>query len=104
MLTLDPDVASAAEAFAKFAPRAAARRLVHKLRFAFSAEVFLPGFHRAVTGRNGHGANLDAAATLLTEIGADAEGEVHVAVLAPADKADCPGLPYLGANPYAASA
>jgi len=100
----DPDIAPAAEAFAQFAPRAAAGRLVHKLRFAFSAEVFLPGFHGAVTGGDGHRANLDAVAALLAEIGADAEGVVHVAILAPSDKADGPGLPDFGANPHAASA
>jgi hypothetical protein len=100
----NPNVASAAKAFAQFAPCAATRCLIsyHELRFAFSAEIFLPGLHGAVTGRNGHGANLNAVAALLAEIGADAEGEVHVAVLAPPNKANCPGLPDFGADPHAA--
>ena len=79
MITLDPDIASAAEAFAQLAPHAAARRLIgnHKLRFAFSAEIFLTGLHGTVAGGNGHGAELDAVAeqigTIATRISADLE-------------------------------
>ena len=64
LLALDTNVASAAEAFTQFAPYAAAWRLVgdYELRFALAAEAFLPGFHGTVTGSNGHGAKLDAAA------------------------------------------
>ena len=82
------------------------RRFVgeHELRFAFTAEVFLTGFHGAVTGRDGHGAKLDATAALLAELGSDAEWIVHVALFAPSDKANRPGSPDLGANLHAASA
>jgi len=99
-------IASAGEAFAQFAPHAAAQHLVgeYKLRFAFAAEAFLPGFHGTVTGSDGHWANLDAVATVLAKIRPDTQWVVHVAVLAPPDKADSPGLPDLGANPHTASA
>ena len=98
-------IASAGEAFAKFTPHAAAYHLVgdYELRFAVATEAFLPGFHGTAAGGDGHGAKLDAATALLTEIGSDTEGIVHVAVLAPSDKANRPGFPDLGANSYAAS-
>ena len=106
LITLDPNIASAAEAFAQFAPYAAACRLVgdHELRFALAAEAFLPGFHGTVAGSDSHRTKLDAAFALLAEIGPDTEGIVHVAVLASPDKAYRPCLPDLGANPHAASA
>ena len=99
-------IASTGEAFAQFAPHTAAQHLVgdYELRFALTAEAFLPGFHGTVTGRNGHRTKLDAAATLLAEIRANAEGIIPVAIFASSDKADCLGLPDLGANPHAASA
>ncbi len=75
----------------------------HELRFAFAAEVFLPRFHGTVARSDGHGAKLDAAAALLTEMRPGAEGVVHAAVLAPSDKAYRPSFPDFGANPHAAS-
>jgi len=92
--------------FTQLAPHAMVWRLVgeYKLRFAFTAEVFLAGSHGTVAGSDGHGANLDAVAALLTEIGVYTEGIVHVAVLASPDKTYRPCLPDLGANPHAASA
>ncbi len=58
-------IASAAEAFAQFAPNAVVRCLVgdHELRFAFATEAFLPWLHGAIARSDGHGAKLDAAAT-----------------------------------------
>jgi hypothetical protein len=99
-------IASAAEAFAQFAPHTTARRLFvsQELRFAFATEAFLAGFHGTVAGSDGHGANLDTVFALLTELWSDAEGIVHVAVLAPSDKAFRPSPPDLGANPNAAAA
>ena len=98
-------IASAAETFAQLAPRAATHRLVgdQKLRFTVAAEAFLTGFHRTITGSNGHGTKLDAIATLLTEIGAYAEGVVHVTVPPPSHKANGPGFPDLGANTHTTS-
>jgi len=99
-------IASTGEAFTEFTPGTATWRLFgdHELRFAFAAEVFLPGFHGTVAGSDGHRTKLDAAFALLAEIGPDTEGIVHVAVLASPDKAYRPCLPDLGANPHAASA
>ena len=100
------DIAPAAEALAQFAPYTTARRFVgdHELRFAFTAESFLPGFHGTLAGSDGHGTKLDTATALLAELGTNAEGVIHVAVLAPPHKADRLCLPDLGANPHAASA
>ena len=69
-----------------------------------AAEVFLSGFHRTVTGSDGHGTKLDAAAALLAKLRPDAERVVHMTFLASSDKANRPGPPDLGANPHAASA
>ena len=106
LITLDPNIASAGEAFAQFAPHATAWSMFvsQKLRFALAAESFLPGFHGTVAGSYGHGAKLNAAAALLAEIGPDAEGIVHMAFLTTPNKAFRPCLPDLGANPHAASA
>jgi len=100
------DIPPAGETFAQFAPHTAPRRLVgnHELRFALAAEAFLAGFHGPVAGGDGHGAKLDTVAALLTELGPDAEGVTHMAVLTPPHKADRPGLPDLCADPHAASA
>ena len=99
-------VSPAAETLPQFAPGAAALDLggYHELRFAVAAEIFLAGFHRAVTGSNGHWAKLDTTFALLAKLGTDAERVIHMAVLAPPDKADRSGLPDLGANSHAASA
>ena len=99
-------IASAAEAFAQFAPHTTARRLFvsQELRFAFATEAFLARFHGTVAGSDGHGANLGAVAALLTELRPDAEGVLHMAVLSPADKADGSGFPDLCADPHTASA
>ena len=69
-----------------------------------AAEAFLPGFHGTVAGSYGHGAKLDATAALLTKLGSDPEGIVHVAFLAPSDKAFRPGLPDFGTGAHATSA
>ena len=99
-------IAPASEAFAQFAPHTTAWCLFisQELRFAFATEAFLAGFHGTIAGSDGHGADLDTVFALLTEFGPDAEGVIHVAVLAPSDKAFCPGPPDLGADPYATSA
>ena len=99
-------ITSAGETFAQFAPHTAARCLIsdNELRFALAAETFLPSFHGPIAGSDGHGAKLDATIAFLTELGPDAEGMTHMAVLTPSHKADRFSLPDLGANPYAASA
>ena len=99
-------IASAGETFAQFAPHTVARRLVgnHELRFALAAEVLFSFFHWPFAGSDGHGANLDTVAALLTELRPDAEGVTHMAVLTPSHKADRPGLPDLGAYTHTASA
>jgi len=106
LLAFDTDIASAAEALTQLAPHAVVRCLVgqHELRFALTAEVFLAGFHRTVTGRDGHWAKLDAATALLAEIGPDAERVVHMTLFAPPDKANRPGFPDLRAHLHTASA
>jgi hypothetical protein len=72
----------------------------HKLRFAFTAEVFLAGFHGTIAGRDSHRTNLDTVTALLAELGSDAERIVHVALFAPSDKTNRPGSPDLGADSY----
>ena len=69
-----------------------------------ATEAFLPRFHGTVAGSDGHGAELDAGAALLTEIGTDSKGVVYMTVLAPTNEAFRPGFPELGTSPHAASA
>jgi hypothetical protein len=99
-------IAAAGESLTQYAPHAVVRRLIgeHELCLAFTAEVFLPGLHGTVTGRDSHRANLDAATALLTELRLDAEGVVHMAVLATSDKANRPGSPDFSADPDTAAA
>jgi hypothetical protein len=75
----------------------------HELRFAIATETLFTGFHGTITGSDGHRTKLNAGTTLLTEIGADAEGVVYMTVITPTDEANCPGFPDLGTSPHTAT-
>jgi hypothetical protein len=60
--------------------------------FTSAAEILFPRFHGSFTRRYLHGAQIYAGPAPLAEVRAHAEGEIHSAMIAPADKTDGPGL------------
>ena len=96
----------AVKAFAQLAQDTGIRGVFrdHQLGLALAAQLFFAFFHGSFTGGYDHGAEGGTGAAVLAEFRSDAEGEVHVPLPAPADKADRFGLPHFRTDADATAA
>ncbi|OGN95966.1 MAG: hypothetical protein A2Y89_00775 [Chloroflexi bacterium RBG_13_51_18] len=99
-------ISSAGKVFTELAPGATSRRIFgyHKLGLAVAAKVFLPGFHRSITGSYSHRTKLDARSALFTKVRPGSKWVIHMAVFSPSNKALGPSFPEFGAGTHAAPA
>jgi hypothetical protein len=58
-------------------------------RFAISAQIFFPGFHRSITRNHCHGTKIDAPSAFIAKFGMQIKRGFHAAILAASDKTDC---------------
>jgi hypothetical protein len=66
-------------------------------------KLLFSGFHRAITGGNGHRAKHDTAVAVLTEGRPFTEGKINMPFFPPPNETDCVRLPDFRANANAAT-